>query len=81
MLREDAYRLVQKHAMNAWQNDLVFRELVSADPEITGKLSAEKLARTFDLKRQLGNVDAIFARVLTSEPRAQTTELRDNGSR
>jgi adenylosuccinate lyase len=64
MLREDAYRLVQKHAMNAWQNDLVFRELVSADAEIAKLLSAEKLARTFDLQRQLGNVDAIFARVL-----------------
>src|ERR1700757_4498899 len=64
MLREDAYRLVQKHAMNAWQNDLVFRNLVSSDPEITGRLSPEKLARTFDLNRQLGNVDAIFNRVL-----------------
>ena len=65
MLREDAYRLVQRHAMNAWQNDLVFRELVAADAEITSRLSAEKLEHTFDLHRQLGNVDAIFARVLT----------------
>ena len=66
MLREDAYRLVQKHAMNAWQNDLVFRDLVAADAEITKRLSQEKLARTFDLGRQLSNVDAIFARVLGS---------------
>ena len=64
MLREDAYRLVQKHAMNAWQNDLVFRELVARDQDITGRLSGDKLARTFDLNRQLGNVDAIFQRVL-----------------
>ncbi|MBV8438314.1 MAG: adenylosuccinate lyase [Silvibacterium sp.] len=64
MLREDAYRLVQKHAMDAWQNDLVFRDLVSKDPEITGRLTGEKLAHTFDLNRQLRNVDAIFARVL-----------------
>ena len=67
MLREDAYRLVQKHAMNSWQNDLVFREQVAADPEITGKLSPEKLAKTFDLNRQLKNVDAIFERVLKAE--------------
>jgi len=67
MLREDAYRLVQKHAMNAWQNDLVFRELVSADAEIAKLLSADKLERTFDLQRQLGNVDGIFARVLGTE--------------
>jgi adenylosuccinate lyase len=65
MLREDAYRLVQSHAMNAWQNDLVFKDLVANDPEITGKLTPEKLARTFDLNRQLKNVDAIFDRVLT----------------
>jgi len=64
MSREDAYRLVQQHAMNAWQNDLVFRDLVAADPEIAARLSPEKLTRTFDLSRQLANVDAIFARVL-----------------
>jgi adenylosuccinate lyase len=64
MLREDAYRLVQSHAMRAWKEDLVFRDLAASDPEITGKLSPEKLAKTFDLHRQLGNVDAIFARVL-----------------
>ena len=64
MLREDAYRLVQKHAMNAWQNDLSFRDLVASDPEIASRLSPDQLARTFDLNRQLANVDAIFARVL-----------------
>jgi len=64
MLREDAYRLVQTHAMNAWQNGLVFRTLVAADPKITALLSPEKIARAFDYTRQLKNVDAIFARVL-----------------
>jgi len=67
MSREDAYRRVQQHAMNAWQNDLVFRELVAADPEVYTRLSPEKLAQTFDLGRQLGNVDAIFERVLAGE--------------
>ncbi len=64
MLREDAYRLVQGHAMRAWKEDLVFREEVARDAEITAWLSTEKLATTFDMTRQLGNVDAIFARVL-----------------
>ena len=64
MLREDAYRLVQTHAMRAWKEDLVFHDLVAADPEITGKLSTEQLAHAFALGRQLGNVDAIFTRVL-----------------
>ena len=64
MLREDAYRLVQSHAMRAWKEDLNFLEEVSRDPAITKLLSAEKLAKTFDYTRQLGNVDAIFKRVL-----------------
>ncbi len=64
MLREDAYRLVQSHAMRAWKEDLIFRDEVAADPQITALLSPDKLARTFDYTRQLGNVDAIFKRVL-----------------
>ncbi|HEU5457714.1 MAG TPA: adenylosuccinate lyase, partial [Terracidiphilus sp.] len=64
MLREDAYRLVQGHAMRAWKDDLVFRDEVAKDKAITSLLSAEKLKRTFDYTRQLGNVDAIFERVL-----------------
>jgi adenylosuccinate lyase len=64
MSREEAYRLVQTHAMRAWKEDLVFRDEVRKDPKITSLLSPEKLDRTFDLQRQLGNVDAIFARVL-----------------
>jgi adenylosuccinate lyase len=45
MSREDAYKLVQTHAMNAWQNDLNFRSLVEADPAITAKLSPQKAGR------------------------------------
>ncbi len=64
MMREDAYRLVQAHAMRSWKEDLVFRDEVAKDAEITKLISAEKLERTFDYTRQLGNVDAIFERVL-----------------
>ena len=67
MLREDAYRLVQAHAMRAWKEDLVFREEVARDEKITSLLTPEKLAKTFDYTRQLGNVDAIFRRVLEDE--------------
>ncbi len=66
MLREDAYRLVQGHAMRAWKEDLNFREEVARDAAIAKLLSAEKLAAAFDYTRQLGNVDAIFKRVLGS---------------
>ena len=64
MLREDAYQLVQEHAMRAWKEDLVFRDEIARDAAISKLLSPEKLAKTFDYTRQLGNVDAIFKRVL-----------------
>jgi adenylosuccinate lyase len=64
MSREDAYRLVQSHAMNSWKNDLIFREEIAKVPEINTRLNPAKLARAFDYNRQLANVDAIFARVL-----------------
>jgi adenylosuccinate lyase len=64
MLREEAYRLVQSHAMRAWKEDLNFHEEVARDPAIAKLLSPEKLAKTFDYTRQLSNVDAIFRRVL-----------------
>jgi len=62
--REDAYRLVQGHAMNAWTNDLNFRTLIETDPEINQRMSAEKIAQAFDVRRQLTNIDEVFARVL-----------------
>jgi adenylosuccinate lyase len=68
MSREDAYGLVQGHAMNAWNddlpNDLNFRSLIEADPEINALLSPEKIAAAFDVRRQLTNIDEVFDRVL-----------------
>jgi adenylosuccinate lyase len=63
MLREDAYRLVQSHAMQAWESEGDFRAAVQADPEITKYLSEEQFARVFSLERQLKYVDTIFDRV------------------
>ena len=67
MTREDAYRLVQSHAMNAWQNELNYRELIENDPEIKARLSPEKVAAAFDVNRQLSNIDTVFARVLAED--------------
>ena len=64
MSREDAYRLVQGHAMNAWTNDLNFRTLIEADPEINQRMPVEKVAAAFDVRRQLTNIDEVFERVL-----------------
>jgi adenylosuccinate lyase len=64
VLREDAYRIVQRNAMKAWKEELNFRELVLSDPEIVGKVDRKKVEAAFDLNRQLRNVDKIFERVL-----------------
>ena len=63
MLREDAYHLVQSHAMCAWESDGDFRAAVAADPTITMYLNSHKLAEAFSITRQLSNVGAIFRRV------------------
>ena len=63
MSREDAYRLVQGHAMCAWKEGLNFKELILADKEITGRVPRAQIERAFDLKRQLRNIDKVFARV------------------
>jgi adenylosuccinate lyase len=63
MLREDAYAVVQRHAMEAWESDGDFRASIESDPEITKLLTAAQLAQTFSLERQLKHVGAIFRRV------------------
>jgi adenylosuccinate lyase len=63
MLREQAYRLVQGHAMRAWEEEGDFRAAIEADPEIRAVMSPEQIAESFSLDRQLRNVDKIFARV------------------
>ena len=65
--REDAYRMVQSHAMRAWREGLNFRELVAADPNITNKVPARIIEKAFDLKRQLRNIDGIFAQVFKAK--------------
>jgi adenylosuccinate lyase len=63
MLREQAYRIVQAHAMKAWQQETDFRRAVESDPEIRAVLPRERIAEAFSLERQLRNVDKIFERV------------------
>src|SRR5713226_6789619 len=65
--RDDAYRLVQSHAMRAWKENLDFHEQVLNDPAIRGRVPRAKIERAFDLKRQLMNIDKIFARVFPNK--------------
>jgi adenylosuccinate lyase len=67
MLREDAYRVVQAHAMTAWEEEGDFRAAIESDPAILAVVKKEKIAEAFSLERQLKNVDAIFKRVFSRE--------------
>ena len=61
--RDEAYRLVQRNALAAWDEERDFGELVAADSEITAHLDPEALARAFDLGDALQHVDVIFDRL------------------
>ena len=60
LARDAAYRLVQRHAMRAWDEELDFRELVRSDTEIAGRVD---LARVFSLDAYTAHVDTVFERL------------------
>ena len=78
--REEAYRMVQRHAMHAWKEGLNFHELVLHDSEITGRVPRKQLESAFDLERQLRNIDKIFARVF-GERKAKGAKAKRGTSR
>ncbi len=67
--REDAYCWVQRCARRVWDEGMDFQSALADDPDIMARLTAADLARCFDLKHLLRNVDRIFERTLT-EPGA-----------
>jgi adenylosuccinate lyase len=60
LARDDAYRLVQRNAMRAWDEELDFRDLVRADDEIASRL---ELDTVFDLGAYTRHVDTVFSRL------------------
>ena len=80
MPRDDAYKAVQENAMAAWESDTSFRERVAADKRITKYLDAKALAHTFDLHRQLRNVDAIFDRVFGPHAPSEKSAASSGGA-
>jgi adenylosuccinate lyase len=64
--REDAYRLVQRNAMPVWRGQGDFLTLLSADPDVSAKLSRAELEALFDLGYHTRHVDTIFQRVFGS---------------
>jgi adenylosuccinate lyase len=66
--RQDAYRMVQKHAMQVWDEGGHLYDRLGDDPEIQKILKPDELTECFNLDQQLRHVDDIFARVLEGEP-------------
>jgi adenylosuccinate lyase len=71
ILREDAYRIVQRNAMATWEalgtpGARGFRDALLADPEVAGRVPAEAIDAALDLAMHSKHVDAIFARVFAA---------------
>ena len=77
MRREDAYRVVQAHAMEAWKSEGDFHHRVRDDPEIRAVLSPGEIDELFRLERYLTHVDAIFARVFGADAAAALRARRE----
>lgn len=60
MTREDAYAIVQRLAMAAWESAPTFRERVENEPAVVSALGKERIAKCFDLGHALARVDDIF---------------------
>ena len=61
--REEAYKLVQKNAMQSWTTGKDFLKLLKKDKDIKKLLSVAEIDETFKLKTQFKNIDRIFKRV------------------
>ena len=63
ILREDAYRMVQRNAMAAFNERVMFDDKIKADTDITSKVSQEELDELFSFDKYTRHVDYIFDRV------------------
>jgi len=62
MKREDAYRIVQEAAMDVWQSQKEFKDVLKANREISRTLTFAEIEELFDLTKSIRNVDYIFQR-------------------
>ena len=65
--RDDAYRVVQRNAMSAWETGTDFRTLLESDPDVT--LDKGALDEAFDLERSLRHLDRVAAALDELRPR------------
>jgi len=63
MSREDAYAVVQKHAMRSWEKGTPFRQLLMKDRGVMATMNRRELDAVFKVENFLGHIDFIFKRV------------------
>jgi len=63
MKREEAYKIVQQHAMDVWRSKKNFKEVLKSDSQVMALLTNAELEEAFDPTKSLTNVDYIFKRV------------------
>ena len=61
--RDEAYRIVQRNALRAWDDERDFRELVTADADVSARLAPADLDSVFDLEASIRHVDVVFERL------------------
>jgi adenylosuccinate lyase len=71
MTREEAYAVVQRHAMAAWREAPDLKERLLSDPAVTRVLPPEKVAACFDASHFTRHVRRVFERVLGAEEPAR----------
>ena len=81
LVADEAYRLVQGHAMRAWEEELDFPELVRADAEITKRLDATTLDSIFDLSHYTARRHRVRTPALADEKGGARPCLRSSTSR
>jgi adenylosuccinate lyase len=73
--RDDAYKLVQRNAMRAWDEERDFPELVRTDAAITARLDDATLDGVFDLGATVANLDLSFDRLNRLAPKEEPTHV------
>ena len=74
-VRNEAYRLVQRNAMQAWDEERDFEELVRADPDVSARLASPELDDVFDLDATIAHVDAAFERLRRLTPKEEPVHV------
>ena len=75
--REEAYEMVQRNAMEAWQQKKSFLPLLEADNRVTAHLTRSELESLFDYNYYLKHVDSIFERLGLTKPKSTSRTQRN----